>query len=56
MQLFESMLVKLQLFTVEKSDNFVVSLVQSADFFRPDNQEGIEARNEVSRLCSTIRC
>ncbi|VAH14876.1 unnamed protein product [Triticum turgidum subsp. durum] len=49
-QLFESMLVKLQLFTVEKSDNFVVSLVQSADFFRPDNQEGIEARNEVATL------
>ncbi|EMS54389.1 6-phosphofructo-2-kinase/fructose-2,6-biphosphatase 1 [Triticum urartu] len=48
-QLFASMLVKLQ-FTVEKSDNFVVSLVQSADFFRPDNQEGIEARNEVAAL------
>jgi hypothetical protein len=36
-------------------NNFVVSFVQSADFFRPDNQEGIEARNEVSMLCSTVR-
>ncbi|KAE8797786.1 6-phosphofructo-2-kinase/fructose-2,6-bisphosphatase [Hordeum vulgare] len=34
----------------KKSDNFVVSSVQSADFFRPDNQEGIEARNEVAAL------
>jgi hypothetical protein len=25
-------------------------LIQSADFFRDDNPEGIEARNEVSTL------
>ncbi|XP_037408658.1 6-phosphofructo-2-kinase/fructose-2,6-bisphosphatase-like isoform X2 [Triticum dicoccoides] len=50
MQLFASMLVKLQFFTVEKSDNVVVSLVQSADFFGPDNKEGIEARNELDAL------
>ncbi|KAM3385979.1 hypothetical protein ACQJBY_009562 [Aegilops geniculata] len=50
MELFASMLVKLQFFTVEKSDNVVVSLVQSADFFGPDNKEGTEARNEVAAL------
>jgi hypothetical protein len=48
MQLSDPMLIK-PLFAIDWPNNFIV-LVQSADFFRDDNPEGIEARNEVRTL------
>ena len=49
MLLFEPMSIKYYPVLVF-SNTFVFLLVQAADFFRDDNLEGIEARNEVSTL------